>query len=225
MSTIIKTGFILLLLLGASIHFGIFTSANKDNLKAFANASQFEDNSMYFILRGSDTKLGGFARQYNKTNEFATHVALGIYRDSLQIFHANTEAQNGQHILSENLNDFITREKDQYTYLAYWKIDTISSEEIDAVLAEIAKLQTEEIKFDYKFNFESDDKLYCSEFIYKVINKATQQKFEISMTTMAVPEEHHFYLKKDSLVFYPSDFFLDYDGISFMSEWKLEAVQ
>ncbi len=215
------TKFLIIGLLSAACYFGMRSTSETGSTDLIRGAKSVEYNksSLYLILRGSETKLGGFAKQYNKTDAHATHVAMGIFKDSLRIYHVNTEPQNGQHVLTESLDSFLDSEDDKYNYLAIWELENFSTSELAEMETEISKLIQQNIQFDYKFDNQSNDQLYCSEFLYKLMNKTTNNRYLLSMTKMKVPSEHVFYLKKDTLIYYPSDFFLDYPSIKPVYKW------
>lgn len=168
---------------------------------------QLENHAVYLLLRGSQTKMGGFARQYNRFGGLASHVALGIFTDSLTIYHVNTGSANPMR--EETLAEFIHSEEESYNYLAIWKIRGMTPNKLYTLQNNIALLQSDSIRFDYRFNFEDDSALYCSEFIYKVLEPINPELFKETLYKKVVPKEHRFFLKKDSLEYLPADFFLN----------------
>lgn len=221
MSLVLKIG--IAVIVAMLIGFQIPTSGNETNsvsITSFSNTLPLKKGKVYFILRGSDTKLGSFANQYNKENSKATHVALGIFTDSLHIYHVNTDKLNGKQLLLQGMEEFTHSQKTDYTYLAFWEINDLTEKQIDAIERKIAAFQEKDIRFDYKFDMQSDENLYCSEFVYKVINSIGSTRFELPMTRKKVPENHVFFLKKDTLEYYPSDFFYDYANLKKIGEWS-----
>ncbi len=197
-------------------------SGSDTSIEGFIKSIDLDKASAYVILRGSDTKLGGFAKQYNNSNIPATHIGLLIStNDSLTVYHVNTEKNSKQsHLIVESLKDFSFSEEESYLYLSLWKIKGFTTSEILKMKNQIRKFDSLHIMFDYKFNFEDDKKMYCSEFVYKTLTSIDSLKFFIPKSRKKVFESHRFFLKKDSLEFYPVDYFIPLQDIELIAEWR-----
>ena len=175
---------------------------------------------MYLLLRGSNTKLSGFAKQYNSSHALASHVALAIYTDSLRIYHVNTTASRRDNLIIQTLDEFANHPEQKHTYLGVWELVNISPFELTRIEEKISFFKTLDIRFDYRFDNDSNRELYCSEFIYKTLSYANQAKFNLPLTTKEVPKNHRFFLKTDTLNYYPTDFFLAWKNLNFLGEWN-----
>jgi hypothetical protein len=58
-----------------------------------------------------------------------------------------------------------------------------SGEDVNLIKA-VHKFYNKKIMFDLQFNLESDDRMYCSEFVYKAIEQATANKIVLPTTTI-----------------------------------------
>lgn len=189
----------------------------------FTKSLALSPNSVYLLLRGSDTKLSGFAKQYNSSHTRASHVALAIYTDSLRIYHVNTTASRRDNLITQTLDQFAYNPDQKHTYLGVWQLAGVNARELSLIEAKISYYKSLDIRFDYRFDTISNRKLYCSEFIYKTLTYANKAKFELPLTTKEVPKNHRFFLKTDTLTYYPTDFFLAWDNLNFMGEWNKAA--
>lgn len=52
------------------------------------------------------------------------------------------------------------------------------------LIKDVHKLYDKKIMFDMQFDLASDDRMYCSEFVYKAIEEATGNKFVLPTTTI-----------------------------------------
>jgi len=194
-----------------------------NSLLFFTESLPFEPNQVYLILRGSDTKLSGFAKRYNNAHPKASHVALAIYTDSLRIYHVNTTDSRRDNLLMQSLDEFSYHPKGKHTYFGAWKLKNVSPTDLQLMQEKISYFKTKDVRFDYRFDFKSDQKLYCSEFIYKVLTHTQNSNFKLPLTTKVVPKEHRFFLKTDTLTFYPTDFFLALKSLEFVGEWHSDS--
>ncbi len=60
----------------------------------------------------------------------------------------------------------------------------ISGKQKDEIIKKAKEYYSHKILFDIKFDLNSDDKMYCSEFIYKTINISTHDSVNLKTTTL-----------------------------------------
>ena len=75
----------------------------------------------------------------------------------------------------------------------------ITSKEIANLVNVVHKLYNEKIMFDMQFNLASDDRMYCSEFVYKAIKQSTFNKVVLPTTTI----DHNRFIALDNLYINP----------------------
>lgn len=105
------------------------------------------------------------------------------------------------------------------------KIDYIALSELknekNCLLKKIYDISLEEILFDWKFSIENEtNKLYCSEFIVKVLNDCNRnliiESFKVKLNSL-----HAAFIGKDSLDYYPVDVLIRNESVNFIKEWQL----
>lgn len=199
------------------VSLGFFNKPHEDSL----NTADLilEDNSVYLFLRGSETKLGGYARMYNRYGGLASHIALGVYKDSLTLYHLNTG--HSRPLIAEGLESFTSSEDESYNHLSVWKIKGMTAQKLDSIQSRIDHYQNQKLRFDYQFDHTEDDALYCSEFVYQTLHTSFPKLFQDAFFLKEVPANHRFYLKKDTLYYLPVDFILDRQQlVELVFEWE-----
>ncbi|NQX78593.1 hypothetical protein [Gilvibacter sp.] len=195
-------------------------SSGEEDLPTALDKTLFEEENVYLLLRGSQTKMGGYAREYNRYGGLASHIALGFYTDSLRIYHVNTRKSNP--MITESLTSFVTAEEKSYNYLSVWKLKGMTPNKLDSIQVAIDRLLGQPIKFDYKFNSNDENILYCSEYIQKILQPVSPGLFKDAFYTKKVPKGHRFYLKTDTLHYLPADFILgNKQELDLLFEWEL----
>ena len=217
--------YVLLLLLGSIILPANKREANtidpNSSLEYFSANLNLEKDAVYVFLRGTNTKLSGFAKDYNSWHPKASHVALAIYTDSLRVYHVNTTQSKKDNLITETLASFTHHPEQKHTYFGVWKLPALTKEELQKIEQKILEYKTMDVRFDYRFDNLSEEKLYCSEFVYKVMTHANSERFKLDLSTIEVPKEHRFFLKKDRLEYYPTDFFFEWPDLRCIGEWTL----
>ena len=213
---------IIILLIVSSVFYLIMDNKRLESAYSFSNGLTLKDSTVYLILRGSDTKLGGYAKQYNSTNPYASHLGIMIVdKGDQNVFHVNTnQNEKGSHLISESLSSFTKSNQESYPYISFWEIKGLNSIAINRLQNYIKELDTASIKFDYQFNFENNEEMYCSEFVYKTLFSIDSLRFSVPKTRKKVLKSHQFFLKKDTLDYYPVDYFYDIEDIELIGEWK-----
>lgn len=89
------------------------------------------------------------------------------------VIHSEEDKENGRDgVYVESIKDFL----DGIHIWAIYRFDV--SETLENSIIEYAlKLKNQNIIFDIDFNLDEDKKMYCSEFIYKVINRTVKNEF------------------------------------------------
>jgi len=96
-----------------------------------------------------------------------SHVGI-VYIEGNDVFTIHTEASELTGVgcaKKEQLSKFIDS-RNAVTY-AFYSIDGLGSASIKQVLKTALKYVNDKIPFDTKFNLRDDDKLYCTELVYK----------------------------------------------------------
>ena len=111
-------------------------------------------------------------RNIGETDSPFSHVGI-VYKDGNDIFVIHTEANELTGVgfaKKEKLSDFISN-SNSVTY-DFYRIDDFRSARIQSVLEAALKYVNDKIPFDTDFNLRGNDKLYCTELVYKAFKSA-----------------------------------------------------
>ena len=112
------------------------------------------------------------AANFSNVEKRYSHAGI-ILLENNKVFVIHSEESPTKHfngIVKEKLSDFLQGVK----IWAVYKYDDIDSNKLrDYTL----KLKQQNITFDMDFDLKSDDKMYCSEFIYKSLNTVVNKDF------------------------------------------------
>lgn len=183
---------------------------------------KFDKESLFVICRGTKTKSGLIAKNFNLSDTNATHVGIAFERfNNLRIFNVTNEKYKDENALRvDSLASFI--ENEDIYYLSIWKINT-SPEEFKLAMTFIDRELEKKIQFDYNFRISDDDTLYCSEFCIRLLKFINSEKFKFnpqkkelkSLLLEAV-------LKRKILNYFPVDFFTLNKNFSHIASFYLK---
>jgi len=102
-----------------------------------------------------------------------SHAGI-IFKENNKVFvvHSEEDKKNGHNgVYAEPIEDFL----EGINIWAVYRFN-LTSELRKKVIDYALILKKQDIIFDIDFNLDEDKKMYCSEFIYKVINRTTKQE-------------------------------------------------
>lgn len=111
-------------------------------------------------------------KNIGETDSQFSHVGI-VYTDGNDIFVIHTEANELTGVgfaKKEKLSDFISN-RNSVTY-DFYRIDDFQSARIQSVLEAALKYVNDKIPFDTDFNLRDNDRLYCTELVYKAYKSA-----------------------------------------------------
>ncbi|MCH5596984.1 YiiX/YebB-like N1pC/P60 family cysteine hydrolase [Niabella ginsengisoli] len=124
------------------------------------------------IVRDGNDEVSEAARNFNRKDKSYSHCGIiQIEHDTVFVYHALGGSFNpSQKLLRQPLNIFChPKEVNKFAVFRY-ELDI----DEDIRLSDwIHRSYVEGLPFDLFFNFYTDDKMYCSEFVFKAINTAT----------------------------------------------------
>ena len=182
-------------------------------LGQFATAQQWKNfdkvkwnaQSFYLITRATDSKIPLIAEQFNTSDWCSTHVGIGIVdKEQFKIFHVtNLEKDSPSAVVRESIESFI--DLPDATYLSIWEctVGDALTQQIREVLSSYFK---KKIAFDYDFNAEDDEQMYCSEFCVKVLRDANTP-FDFKTVEKPLGDLYGSVLGRPNLIYWPVDFF------------------
>ena len=166
---------------------------------------QLNPKAMYLVTRGTTSKGAIIANQFNLSDRCSTHVGIGIVENGyLKIFHVTNEEKDSPSALAkETVQRFV--DVTDAEYLSIWECQTAT--------ANVALLRNllysyfgEKIAFDFNFNDEDDENMYCSEFCVKVLKKLNSD-FNFPLVEIQLDSFYSLALGRETLKYWPVDFF------------------
>ena len=123
------------------------------------------------IFRNGTDEVSRAARSMNRIDTSFSHCGfVQVENDSILIYHAIGGHYNpSQRLRRDPIDSFlIPGETDKVAIYRY----ELNSQQRDSLSALIRKHYMAGLKFDLYFNFESDERMYCSEFVFKCLNRS-----------------------------------------------------
>lgn len=127
------------------------------------------------ITRLGNDYISEAMRSFSNKDKNYSHVGiLGIDEDSnWVVYHAIGTASNPDGLLRKDKLALFCNPVENIQFGVFRYTDTAIN--FNKVLEFAKQKQADKIAFDYDFNFETDNELYCSEFIYKAFNFANPE--------------------------------------------------
>jgi hypothetical protein len=182
-----------------------FTRGSSQLLVGF-DKLEMSDNAFYMVSRGTDSKSGIIAGVFNTVEYCSTHVGIGLIENGmLQVYHVENNRDGQQTgVVCESIQSFSSCKG--AIYLSVWKYD-LSIQEIQLLRRVLMAYTQKNITFDYDFNPNDNEKMYCSEFCVKVLKAINAVAFNYPLTTVSLDSLYSFALGRDILNYWPVDFF------------------
>lgn len=143
------------------------------------------------VVRAHHDLSSQFIRQLSRQDKHYSHAGIVQYQNGYPfIYHivAGDENPDGK-LLKDSLLYFANpRTNDGFAIYRY-DLDEHEKQSLQTLLQ---KWYQQGLSFDYNFDIENDDKMYCSEMIKKLLSRATNNRIQIS-TTMPTDEERIFF--------------------------------
>src|SRR5690606_39240687 len=155
----------------------------------------------YLIFRGTKTKEGMVSKSYNLVDSNASHVGFLLFENkSWNVHHIVENSLQTSALISNSLDEYIDSSlKVEYVALSELNLNN------DCLRYQIHNLSQDIIEFDWEFSLENErNKLYCSEFIVKILNHC-YRNIQIKSIKVKLSPLHSTFIGKDSLDYYPVD--------------------
>ncbi|MEO6220415.1 MAG: hypothetical protein ABIO81_08310 [Ginsengibacter sp.] len=135
------------------------------------------------ILRTGRDYTSDVMRLLSATDKTYSHCGIACFEnDSLFVYHAIGGEWNPDQKLRRDPFEFFCNpyENRGFGIFRY----SISKNEQANLSKIVRNLYTRGVMFDMEFNIDSDDRMYCSEFIYKSIEMSTDDRIILPVTIM-----------------------------------------
>ncbi len=125
----------------------------------------------YIVLRrglGADSYM---LAEMNRRNKTYSHCGIVMVEQGYPfIYHSiGGEDNPDERLRRDSANFFFSPRHNTHLAVIRYSLDT---EQVSSLKQVVADYYQQRPRFDMKFDLTTDDKLYCSEFIYKAVNKA-----------------------------------------------------
>jgi hypothetical protein len=174
----------------------IRTIEKADPLNAIvATKNLLQEGDMVFRLNMDG--YSQYIKKFNRQDKQYSHAGIVVMENGTPIiYHMVSEDENTDNKMSKYSYEEFINPKKNYSFGIYR--NNLSDAEKMALIKQIKQWYNEEVEFDYNFNLQTNDKMYCSEMIAKAIAKATNNRIDINSTQLTSKEAIAFaaYLKK-----------------------------
>jgi hypothetical protein len=150
-----------------------------DSAKAFVQSGDI-------IFRNGIDEVSQAARKMNrKDTSFSLCGLLFIEHDSVFVYHALGGSYNpGQKLRRDPLDSFCNPAENNA--FALYRYD-LGKEQVKRLSATVDSFYKAGLRFDMYFNFFSDDVMYCSEFVFKSLNKSVNGAYSKYVRLDTIP--------------------------------------
>ena len=140
------------------------------DFKLIDSAKELVNNGDVIFRNGND-EVSQAARSMNRKDTSFSHCGLVfIEHDSVFVYHALGGSYNPSQKLRRDLIDSFCTPTENNAFGIYRY--NLKKEEQQKLQATVYDYYKAGLKFDMYFNFFTDDKMYCSEFVFKSLNKS-----------------------------------------------------
>ncbi len=158
---------------GCLFLFGILAcnTGKKPNLDNAVENIQALTKSGDVIVRNGNDEVSEAARNFNRKDKTYSHCGLiQVEQDTVFVYHALGGSYNpSQKLLRQTLRDFCGDEAiDKIAVFRY----PLNDKESRILSSWMLEHYDKRLPFDLFFNFQTDDQMYCSEFVFKGLNAA-----------------------------------------------------
>lgn len=163
------------------IFFGISCSENNGAayfVKEFEKINQTKPlvKTGDLIVRNGNDEVSLATRKFNRKDTSYSHCGIiQIENDSVFVYHALGGSYNPSQTLMRQVIDSFCNPIDVDKFAVYrYDITPLQNKLLTQT---VIHHFTNRLPFDLFFNYESNDKMYCSEFVFKSLNAATGNYF------------------------------------------------
>ncbi len=139
------------------------------------------------LFRSGNSFASGQIRELSETEKLYSHVGIVVEVNGEKKVCSIEPVDDTSPTDSIRYDDPLTYlDPEQNGFFALYRY-ALSGEEHKAMLSYIEKQFTKGIVFDPVFQYETDDKMYCSEMISKALDTATQGRISLRRTVIIHP--------------------------------------
>ena len=138
------------------------------------------------VFRNGNDEVSQAARSMNRKDTSFSHCGLVfIENDSIVVYHALGGAYNpSQKLRRDPLDSFCTPADNNAFGIYRYNLKKNQLEKLKSVVKDYYRAG---LKFDLFFNYQSDDVMYCSEFVFKSLNKSVDGAYSKYVRLDTIP--------------------------------------
>ena len=102
---------------------------NENSKNFFWKDVQLNEQQVYLVFRGTKSKEGFFAKDFNISDTLSSHVGMLINdKTKWEIYHIiDFKDKNRSDFRKQSLKDFFDSKKEDINYVSFWEIDNIDT--------------------------------------------------------------------------------------------------
>lgn len=167
------------------------TSTGISQEKTAANRQQVDSTALLLksgdlVFRNGTDEMSRAARSFNRIDTSFSHCGIVLVEnDTPFVYHALGGNYNpGQKLRRDPIGKFCSAEEtDRFAIYRY----NLIQQQTDSLTAIVHQHYHAGLPFDMYFNFLSDDKMYCSEFVFKCLNRSLSDSLSLSIKAREWP--------------------------------------
>lgn len=150
------------------------------------------------IFRSGMDEVSRAARSFNRKDTSYSHCGLlFIEHDSIFVYHALGGSYNpSQKLMRQPIDSFCNPAENNAVAVYRYPL---SATQLTKLENTVHRYYDAGLKFDMFFNYQSDDKMYCAEFVFKSLNRAVDSALTSYIRTDTIP----FGVTTDDLFLHP----------------------
>ncbi|WP_460758992.1 C40 family peptidase [Niabella terrae] len=123
------------------------------------------------IVRSGRDEVSQTARDFNRVEKIYSHCGVvQVEQDSVFVYHAMGGRENpSRALMRQDLQTFCSPEQGRGFAIYRYPLTPRQSLRLSGLVQESYR---QRLLFDWHFNFETDAEMYCSEFVFKCLNRA-----------------------------------------------------
>lgn len=133
------------------------------------------------ILRTGKDFISLTLRQFSVQNKTYSHSGIvRIIHGKIYVYNAiGGEDNPNARLRKDNFESFVNPEQNSGFAICQFQLTGEQHHRLDSIADKYYELR---IKFDMKFDLKTDSAMYCAEFVYKVLNRATEDSSYIPVS-------------------------------------------
>ena len=146
------------------------------------------------IVRNGKDEVSRAARKFNRKDTSFSHCGIiQLEHDSIFVYHALGGRENpSRQLMRQPIDSFCNPVKYDKIAVFRYPMNTI---QVQKLHARVMNYYAEKLAFDIFFNYDSNDKMYCSEFVFKSYNFA----FNGAITSFLHTDQEPVFVSVDDL--------------------------